>query len=484
MLLETQLSYRLITFQHSTLCVGLTPQGSKRKNSVDSDVGLSKVARSSQPASGSGEEKARETSKEPEVTSEPKAEESELTQGSEEQDGAITLSTPDSQLGGEGEEVQGAGQEVEAATPTQEETAKVEDDTPTQGAEQLPLSMPSDPQLSETHSEASMEPESIKVVPTGKDLMDTDEKVDGDVDDVFEEAKEPSTSEASPRGAGQDAETKDEDLTPPANAEITDDCGENKEDEAAMEVDLAEQLQLPLEEGGQEPPTSTVVLDHSYCSQNHSDSAPVSSEEGRETGPDSGLYDSTRSKLSSANTDHTYCYTGDSEDIRAELATSSVVTTAAEIPVQDGSNAAEQEEILQNAESQELFSYDHHGNTSPIPEDLPSPGRGTAHQSEDFEEPSGEYHAPLPDYVNAAISADFITDFPDFQPPASIDDLTSCLDFVRTSLPDLADAASVFENASLEEAYSVHRQLSAIMLHCAQMLQLDIGGGGGGVRES
>ena len=503
---------------------------------------------------------------ESQLTSE-RQEESQLTQSSEEQGDVITLSTPDSQL--RSEEVQGAGQ-GEAATPTQ-------------AAEKSPSSMSSESQLKESHSEAGLEPESVKTVPTAEDLMETDkpnEEVALGDDEVFEESSKAVTAEASAHDAGKDtemgdsaqdagtitemgdedtsaqdvgkdtemgdgdaskdaekdaemreedagkdAEMGDGDLSPPVGAEVADVVGEKTEGEsAAMDVELAEQPQEPPEAeqpqeppeaeqpqeppeaeqpqeppeaeqpqeppegGGQERPTSTVIHDHSYCSQNHSDSVPVSGKEDRELGPDPAPHSS---KLSSTSTDHTYCYSNSSQDVSPEPSSSSTVTTAAgeeplqactEEPTPDCNSAAdedeEEDEVLPNAESQELFSYDHgdHGITSPTL-DLPSPGTAPSLQSEDpdSDEATREYQTPPPDDMDA-IAADFATDYPDSH-PSSVAELASYLDFVTTSLPNVADVAGVLEHASLEEAYSLHQQLGAIAFHCMRLQQLGVGRG-------
>ena len=402
---------------------------------------------------------------------ESQAGESELTQSSEEQGDVITLSTPDSQLGAK--EMQGAGQEEgEAATPTQ-------------AAEQLPSSMPTEPQQNESHSGSGLEPESVRIVPTGENLMDIDNPSDDD--EVFEEASQAVSSEASAQDAGGDAEPGDGVLPPPITAEGVNVTGERAEGEsAAMEPEQPREL---LEEGGSpESPTSTVIHDHSYCSQNHSDSVPVSGEEDREVGPDPAPHSS---KLSSASTDHTYCYPNSAEDIRRELDASSVAAqTAGEGPLldeplqgdptQDGSGLADGADFLQNAESQELFSYDH-GDVSPTL-DLPSPGTASNHQPGDpvSDTATREYQTPPPDDI---IDPDFAMDYTNGRlqsqslPPASVTELASLLDFVTASLPSVEDVAGVLGSASLEEMYSVHRQLGAIAFHCMRLQQLDIGRG-------
>ena len=393
---------------------------------MDNEAPPTKVPK---PTSGeAGEKPQEEDGAEGEKAKESQDTESQLSPSLEEPGNIITLSTPASQLEGD-----------------QPEEEAEEDVFPAEGEEEMKSTeaeggVSDINEIAVDHNRAGEERDDGAKLEEAEEHMDTADDNDEAVgiaisDEVPASVSERSNSEEVVKVDESIIEEEDAPSIIVDPAPMLDDglanggglvCLAEKD---AMDVDAGGEHVVGVEENDQQPVTA-VVHDHSYCSQD--DASHLTTVEGVASSIPLQLYDSNRTKLSSANNDHTYC-------------SSSAVEMEPRPTVDTSSQNLDVDPASQTVESQELFSVDQNNATL---HNHPPTNQITALSNEAHSSQLSATAAHTEPNCANTLEDDHRTT------PTSIQDLISNFNISDTGILD---------RASLDELSSLHRQLLVLL---------------------
>lgn len=424
-------------------CIPLLSQGSKRKSSVDGDSATpSKQPKVSLPSSSEmGENSSKETqllsskTDSKEKVSQPSSSETgenssketqqrdTQSQDMETQSSLLILSTPDSQVSQREPESELRGEE--------EEEEKVSASSDSCGADLVEKD-------ATTEDDVGMSMKSEEV--SSRDVS---------VSKLQKLAVSPHTAAAevsldvSQLSLAQVAETEHSVCVASLQVHTRESSMEE-----AMEVDGTDALQL--DQGDAQAPPSLVLHDHSYCSQDSSQPGPVE-DLGNETTAvaDSSQYDSSRTKLSSASQDHTYC---------SRESTDSVEPSTSPYP-----SPQILEPGIESSESQELFSYDQ--TLSEHQRERFSTEQSS--QTEQQDTVSNCSQTESPGFLSVAVNTDPAN-------PGPLSTIQSALETVQSASACLSDTGNL-ERADVAKLCLFIRMCSDVQQQLASLLQKKCG---------